>query len=1024
MRRPSEQGAGLNRAAIAVATTLLLALIVVATVVYTRREPAPRAEAGHGRNAKAQRAALLHDVTVGAPSASPASVGEDGEPTEPSGDESAPEEEVDAVEETFPLRLYGTVTDAKSGEPVAEARVFVRLHDETLDEAHSNTGGAYSLVCAEAGPSWFEKEEMHLPGFGLDTAAQVVCRAPGYALASKSLSGHGDDTRELRIDFSLRPGASIAGRVTDAATGEGIAGAEVIPTSSDTSVLASLMPTAMGVNAGKTDDTGAYDLPNLKAGNYRVMVNAREQGYTFASSQAPVVSVEEGKLADHVDFALEKGGVVRGTVRGTNGEPLEEVRVNLTPVQIVNTAMTNMADLAALSDLITRTDGDGAYELAGLPYDTEFRVLAEKDDYAPASTEVFQLTRSRPDAVLDVALGKGSAVSGFVTYSDGSPASAVNVRLMPEFSEIVGGRLSEPKKATSDEKGAFRIERVAAGKFSVGAGLSEAAAFMPFAKPGERVAIVTDGLHDVTNVRLTLERPVVTEPRAPATGVIRGRVVQDKDGAAVGAVRVTAERTEGPKVSAGGFTDSGGLFELRKLEEGRYDVSVDAEQGVGRVESVALGDTVTVRLSAPSTVSGQVEDASGAPVADCTVQLTEPDPELGEEDLAKELSKFKPENLMEEMFGISGQSCATDAGGFFEFRPVATGTYVLKAKSATKGKAETESFSVQPGQSATGLTIRLTPGVVFAGTVEDASGRAVAGAAVSMVAERGGVMGMTARFLPDAMQMKESSATSDDSGRFQMPSVTPGTYTVKGTHGDFAPTSVPSVSVEEGENVSDFRLVMRQGGTAVGHVLESGQPLPGAMVQLMGGGTYMATTGADGAFEIRHIAPGAYLAQAIDMNRMMAGDMAAATGRQKRVEIGDGETVVIDFEPPPGAVPVTGVVHGASSRMTIISLRRAGGLAPEDINPLDFDAQIDQMGFQGGQAVAAPDGTFAMAGVEPGEYFLEVYSFEFNPMNPDYEQIAAMDRTPPIREVVVIEPNQPAHFELTLPPSPSEGAPN
>ncbi|WP_309714489.1 M56 family metallopeptidase [Armatimonas sp.] len=74
-----------------------------------------------------------------------------------------------------------------------------------------------------------------------------------------------------------------------------------------------------------TRDSGVYSLDLLPAGTYRVCVETAGKDYT--TRYKPVVTVKEGATKTNVDFDLQVGVVVEGTVRDLQGKPLPGVWV-------------------------------------------------------------------------------------------------------------------------------------------------------------------------------------------------------------------------------------------------------------------------------------------------------------------------------------------------------------------------------------------------------------------------------------------------------------------------------------------------------------------------------------------------------------------------------------------------------------------------------------------------------------------------------------------------------------------------
>lgn len=122
------------------------------------------------------------------------------------------------------------------------------------------------------------------------------------------------------IDFVLNPLASIAGNVVDAQTGEPLEAFVFAfpepPRSND--------PTRPAIEArypyvAKTDSLGNYVIENVKPGKYYVRADAR--GYLAEYwkeaeelGEADIVVITESIGAEGIDFTLDKGGAISGTI--------------------------------------------------------------------------------------------------------------------------------------------------------------------------------------------------------------------------------------------------------------------------------------------------------------------------------------------------------------------------------------------------------------------------------------------------------------------------------------------------------------------------------------------------------------------------------------------------------------------------------------------------------------------------------------------------------------------------------------
>jgi protocatechuate 3,4-dioxygenase beta subunit len=401
-------------------------------------------------------------------------------------------------------------------------------------------------------------------------------------------------------------------------------------------------------------------------------------------------------------------------------------------------------------------------------------------------------------------------------------------------------------------------------------------------------------------------------------------------------------------------------------------------------------------------------DDTGAPVAGASVNF-EPvaDPSDDSFNLAEFIGTFS---------GGGEKAIQTDDEGYFTFTNMKPGAYTFRARSASKGSGSSDPMTLTSGNGISGLTIRLEPGIVVEGTVVDATGAPLPAAAITLVAKKGdGPNDMMANYLPGGMQEKEASATSGAEGEFRLDNIAPGTYTLTADHLDFATTRDTKFMATAGQNIFGYKIMLTEGGSVTGFAAIGGVAKAGYMVQLVGeSGMHMATSDESGHFELGTIAPGTYMATAVDISRVTSGNMAGATSTPIVVDIVDGETVELDFSPPANAVSVGGTLGGELGTITTITLRIEGGPLPEELDPMDPGAQVEAVRYMAGMAMAGPDGAFDLGGIEPGTYILEAYTMDL-----DFSDIDAMinaDRTPQIRQTIEIVAGEPVTLDLEFPP--------
>lgn len=926
------------------------------------------------------------------------------EPTQPTTSSTEP-----PASNPKPSRLYGTVMDVSKGVPIVGATLRVtkqsagsegtsprrrppfleqpETEDATAPSTKSDENGAYSLVLDDR-TNW----------------KSLACIADGYARETVALPA-GEQT-ESRIDFTLRPGGQITGRVTDASTGQGIEAMVIEAVDSQGNIFESF---AANRAIARTDISGEYTLTGLPLGSYRLRARARQRGYLFQPEQIRIVELTPETNVQNVDFALEPGAVVRGKVTDSTKKAIARADVNVIPGQLIQTAMRTLEtmspdDFMALS---AKTDDEGKFEIKGLDFATDYRLRCEADGYAETLTDLFQIEKGQSPKEIEVILTKGSVVAGVAKYPDGKAAAKRNVTLMPEFSAVMSGRIGGGKTTTTQEDGTFRFENVSPGNYTL---QPMRAPLPPFLQGNQSnvLQVVVEPEKDVLGLELLLQPQDDTTPASSSQGVIQGTVL-DPSGKPAAKVRVEARAAMIPTAAGSATTKDDGSFIIEHLAPLSYSLHVTDEQGVGRVENVSIGSNVTIRLVAPATVSGVVVDAEGNPAVSCRVVLQK---------------KSTPDNAPQPlaMFGnlLSRQQNArtTDSLGFFEFKNVEAGRYVVEAKSDTAGTGSSAEFNVAPGQTVNDLRIVLDPGSEFSGTVEGPQGEPVRGARVSLASASTGMAGMMGMFGGAALGgASAGSATTDESGNFRITRVPPGDYVVNAVHSDYARFQAGGLRFASGRNVTGYRIRLTKGGKATGRVISGGSPRPGVIIYLMGPtGVFTATTDSTGAFSFDGIPPGRYTIQTFDMDTMVRGATEGFSFRPHVVDIADNESVQIDLGNEHG-VPVTGRISlEGEGNMIVYTLRKPGGPNPESLNLFDMNQMMEAATYTVGQGVVGSDGTFRLPAVEPGNYILDVYALNMTPQQPpDMNSILSALQTPVIRQEITVG-DQPVELNLTAHP--------
>ncbi|MCH9686051.1 MAG: carboxypeptidase regulatory-like domain-containing protein [Deltaproteobacteria bacterium] len=379
-----------------------------------------------------------------------------------------------------------------------------------------------------------------------------------------------------------------------------------------------------GGAAAESDAEGQFELGPATPGPTTVVARV-------ADGRAGEATVEVGADgADDVVITLEPRATVRGVVRSASGAPVGQASVSLRREQAPSGTSVRLTvngrDMGAETG--TSVD-DGSFEIAGVAAgDYEVRIvdrygelLTIEGGLAAAKDGTASLTvddgkdRDGLELVVDAHDG---VIRGTVETADGEPASDIWVRvaLVPELQQpepepdgdqprqhsemrmIVdsgdGNDDARPPVLT-DEDGRFEVVGLRDARYELvaegGGGRERTTAV---ARPGDDITLALAAL-----------------------GTVEGEVTLDGQ-----PLKRYSVRVEGPTSRVAQVRDSGGHFELDRLEPGRYQLVVTAPDGNGRAEvTVSAGQTVTqdVVLEHMTRVTGRIVDEQGEPIVGAVV---------------------------------------------------------------------------------------------------------------------------------------------------------------------------------------------------------------------------------------------------------------------------------------------------------------------------------------------------------------------------------------------------------------------
>lgn len=631
--------------------------------------------------------------------------------------------------------LSGTVVDAKTGAPVQGARVTLGDWSEA-DATFSDEQGKFRITRISP---------------GRQTAVARTDRGYGRAEGS-TLVGLGQHVDGVIV--KLFPAARVEARILVAGD----------PKVTCERPRASLHDGAAQrwIELRKEPD-GLLWADGVLPGDYRPEIGCdgfqtRERYDHIVVAQADVTGIE---------WLVDPGAVIRGTVRTRSGEAVEDAEVWARTSSGGARARTGWG-----SDESTR---DGAYELTGLKAGSYVIEVSSPKGVGPK--DGFKVEVAAAAVVTkDLVLEDVGTLTGTVTDANGAPVANldINTRL------VTGGPVNWGGDHSTDDAGAFTIEGMRPGDYRVVAqrGWSDTLrkpGTTDDAKQGEKVTIRAN---QVATVKLVVEAQ---------SGVIRGTVV-DAAGAPVGDAFVSAARESD---AAGAqrtnvqdtrwqweekpvLTGVDGAFTLEKLSPGTYTLRAFRRGGGEAIaEHIEVGaKDAKLQIKPTGSIEGLATGPGGPPDE---LSITVNDQLVG---LWRSEDFFKTE-------------------GRFAVRDLPKGHFRITAESA--GLIARLDLDLAEGEAKTGVALKLEKLLTLTGTVVDrVTGKPVPGIhMMASLADGGGGAWFSSN---------DEENVSDEAGAFTIANAPKGRVMIRGIPKNWRDAEYASLAV--------IRVITATGSTA------------------------------------------------------------------------------------------------------------------------------------------------------------------------------------------------------------------
>ena len=363
------------------------------------------------------------------------------------------------------------------------------------------------------------------------------------------------------IDFGLKPGATISGRVTDQDTGLPLANVEIETHSVD----------GLGTySSDRTDSDGRYILRAVGPGSYRIKARSEEQNYIqelyngkLNWDDADLVTVTGAEAVAGIDFSLKPGAAVSGRAIDVNtGVPIANIEVYAAPIDGSKVAWS-------------RTDGHGNYVLRGLP-DGDIEITTYGQGYI--EERIIVSTKGLKEVTgADFGLRLGATISGRVTDVDtGLPIADVDV-----YADRIDGPWYR-SHARTDTNGRYTLRGLDPGSYRINVRAEMQSYIQQFyhgkLNRDDSDLVTVSGTEAVEDIDFDLK----------LGASISGKVTDVETGLPIADMGVHAGPVDGDHLSWS-RTDGKGNYVLRGIPDGVIEVVV---YGQGYIE---VGRTVTVR---------------------------------------------------------------------------------------------------------------------------------------------------------------------------------------------------------------------------------------------------------------------------------------------------------------------------------------------------------------------------------------------------------------------------------------------
>jgi hypothetical protein len=566
-----------------------------------------------------------------------------------------------------------------------------------------------------------------------------------------------------------------------------------------------------------------------------------------------------------VYVTLRSGVAISGTVRNVAGAGIPNATVSVFDLT------QNTVDPNGSVETWVTSDSTGFYTIGHASAGMK-RIQASSENHATSARQGVNIEGGKPLTNVDFTLNEGATISGQLIASDGT---------------FVGGAFVTARPVRIGA----RPDAEAMAKDAAAAGRAEAKIREHAVRVGDAAAREAQEEEEVKKM------PGRDEGKeAMLQKELQAREAEGRKESAPGPKQRPPVPTQPVYMSTLSVrSQADGTYTITGVEIGSYIVSVNvpgymppAQQPV---ETPAQGVNFTLQPNA-RIIGRVVDDETSKPVSMFSVGLT-----------------TNPEDVMIPAYSKKLFGPPKHNDGHFEYVDVKPGKFWLLADAAGYAGGRSTEIAVSQGERREGVEIRLVRGGTVKGRVVDAKGVGISDATVQpeQATTAGNLANPFIGVLTQSMRRDVREVRTDSEGRFILPNLLGGSYTLNIKHKDFGPQVTAAFTVGNSGETMHPDVVLSRGASIHGLVrLADGQPDTKAMVQVspVGGtpnftGHRSAYTNAEGRYEVTGLAVGQYRVIAAqrngqpDIGSLFKGLAQGQT--QNLVTVAEGETKELDL---------------------------------------------------------------------------------------------------------------------------------